>query len=86
MPDVHLGKGALVGSVIVTKDAIVPAAVGVDIGCGMTTVKTPFTGDHLDGMFYMTRILRILLKGRRNLRTTSVICSGHSIVRCTTVK
>lgn len=39
MPDVHLGKGALVGSVIATKDAIMPAAVGVDIGC--------FTGDTL---------------------------------------
>ena len=37
MPDVHLGKGALVGSVIATKEAIIPAAVGVDIGC--------FTGD-----------------------------------------
>ena len=49
MPDVHLGKGALVGSVIATKDAIVPAAVGVDIGCGMAAVKTPFTGDQLDG-------------------------------------
>lgn len=49
MPDVHLGKGALVGSVIATKDAIVPAAVGVDIGCGMCAVKTPFTADQLDG-------------------------------------
>ena len=86
MPDVHLGKGALVGSVIATKDAIVPAAVGVDIGCGMAAVKTPFTGDHLDSMFYLTRIVRILLKGRRNLRPTGVICSGHSSMRCTTVK
>ena len=49
MPDVHLGKGALMGSVIATKDAIVPAVVGVDIGCGMAAVKTSFTGDHLDG-------------------------------------
>lgn len=40
MPDVHLGKGATVGSVLVTKDAVVPAAVGVDIGCGMMAVKT----------------------------------------------
>ena len=48
MPDVHLGKGALVGSVIATKDAIVPAVVVVDIGCGMAAVKTPFTGAHLD--------------------------------------
>jgi tRNA-splicing ligase RtcB len=42
MPDCHLGKGATVGSVIATKDAIIPAAVGVDIGCGMIAVKTKF--------------------------------------------
>src|SRR5216684_3685599 len=40
MPDVHLGKGATVGSVIPTHRAIIPAAVGVDIGCGMMAVKT----------------------------------------------
>ncbi|HXS53654.1 MAG TPA: RtcB family protein [Usitatibacter sp.] len=40
MPDVHLGKGATVGTVIPTRAAIVPAAVGVDIGCGMIAAKT----------------------------------------------
>ena len=40
MPDVHLGKGATVGSVIPTRGAIIPAAVGVDIGCGMMAVET----------------------------------------------
>jgi len=40
MPDVHMGKGATVGSVIPTRSAIVPAAVGVDIGCGMCAVRT----------------------------------------------
>ncbi len=49
MPDVHLGKGALVGSVIATKDAIIPAAVGVDIGCGMAAIKMPFKSDKLEG-------------------------------------
>lgn len=49
MPDVHLGKGALVGSVIATKDAIVPAAVGVDIGCGMSAIKIPFQASQLEG-------------------------------------
>ena len=49
MPDVHLGKGALVGSVLPTKDAIVPAAVGVDVGCGMAAIKTPYSSDVLDG-------------------------------------
>src|SRR4030095_16174304 len=39
MPDVHLGKGATVGSVIPTRGAIIPAAVGVDIGCGMCAVR-----------------------------------------------
>jgi tRNA-splicing ligase RtcB len=40
MPDVHFGRGATVGSVIPTKGAIIPAAVGVDIGCGMAAVRT----------------------------------------------
>lgn len=40
MPDVHMGKGACIGSVIGMKDAIIPNAVGVDIGCGMEAVKT----------------------------------------------
>jgi tRNA-splicing ligase RtcB len=44
MPDVHLGKGATVGSVIATKRAIIPAAVGVDIGCGMMAVRTSLGG------------------------------------------
>jgi tRNA-splicing ligase RtcB len=47
MPDVHLGKGATVGSVIATKRAIVPAAVGVDIGCGMMAVRTSLTASAL---------------------------------------
>ncbi|MGH8108394.1 MAG: RtcB family protein, partial [Arenimonas sp.] len=40
MPDVHLGKGATVGSVVPTRGAIIPAAVGVDIGCGMAAIQT----------------------------------------------
>ncbi|WP_096359460.1 RtcB family protein [Microbacterium sp. TPU 3598] len=49
MPDAHLGKGATVGSVIPTLGAIIPAAVGVDIGCGMIAVRTQFTGSDVDG-------------------------------------
>jgi tRNA-splicing ligase RtcB len=45
MPDAHLGKGATVGSVIPTLGAIIPAAVGVDIGCGMIAVRTQFARD-----------------------------------------
>jgi tRNA-splicing ligase RtcB (3'-phosphate/5'-hydroxy nucleic acid ligase) len=48
MPDAHLGKGSMVGSVITTKDAVIPATVGVDIGCGMMAVKTPFKSGILD--------------------------------------
>ena len=40
MPDVHVGKGATVGTVLPTLGAIIPAAVGVDIGCGMVAVRT----------------------------------------------
>ncbi|MFN8671792.1 MAG: RtcB family protein [Candidatus Sericytochromatia bacterium] len=47
MPDVHLGKGATVGSVIATKGAIMPAAVGCDIGCGMLATKTNLTAADL---------------------------------------
>ncbi|BDH55507.1 RNA-splicing ligase RtcB [Tsukamurella sp. PLM1] len=43
MPDAHLGKGATVGSVIPSLGAVIPAAVGVDIGCGMIAVRTQFT-------------------------------------------
>ena len=49
MPDAHLGIGSMVGSVVATKDAVIPATVGVDIGCGMMAVKTPFKSGILDG-------------------------------------
>ena len=48
MPDVHLGIGATVGSVIPTKKAIIPAAVGVDIGCGMMATRLSLTANELD--------------------------------------
>lgn len=47
MPDVHLGKGSTIGSVIPTKGAIIPAAVGVDIGCGMNALRTSLTAADL---------------------------------------
>jgi len=47
MPDVHCGIGATVGSVIPTKGAIIPAAVGVDIGCGMNAIRLSLTADQL---------------------------------------
>jgi len=48
MPDVHLGIGATIGSVIATHKAIIPAAVGVDIGCGMVAARLSLTANDLD--------------------------------------
>jgi tRNA-splicing ligase RtcB len=56
MPDAHLGKGSMVGSVIATKDAVIPATVGVDIGCGMMAVKTPFKSGILEGKLKELRL------------------------------
>jgi tRNA-splicing ligase RtcB (3'-phosphate/5'-hydroxy nucleic acid ligase) len=47
MPDVHLGRGATVGSVIAMRGAVAPAAVGVDIGCGMAALETDLSADQL---------------------------------------
>src|SRR5690625_7254076 len=47
MPDAHPGLGTTVGSVIPTVDAVMPAAVGVDIGCGMVAVRTQFSAEQL---------------------------------------
>src|ERR1700730_2199530 len=49
MPDTHWGMGATVGSVMATEGAICPAAVGVDIGCGMAAVKTRLDASALEG-------------------------------------
>jgi len=50
MPDCHYGKGATVGTVLATKGAIVPAAVGVDIGCGMIALETSLHREDLPGL------------------------------------
>jgi tRNA-splicing ligase RtcB len=55
MPDVHMGKGATVGSVIPTRSAIIPAAVGVDIGCGMCAAMTNLTADDLPESLFALR-------------------------------
>lgn len=68
MPDVHLGKGATVGSVIPTVGAIIPAAVGVDIGCGMMAVQTSMTAAQLPDDLREVRaaIERAVPHGRTN--------------------
>ncbi|ELW84739.1 MULTISPECIES: RtcB family protein [Acinetobacter] len=55
MPDVHVGIGATIGSVIPTKGAIIPAAVGVDIGCGMMAARTSLTASDLPNNLHALR-------------------------------
>ena len=73
MPDCHFGKGATVGTVIATKGAIIPAAVGVDIGCGMVAVKTRLArGDITDSAAVRAGIeRRIPMSAGNNNRTLS---------------
>lgn len=56
MPDVHLGKGATVGSVVAMRNAVSPAAVGVDIGCGMQAVRTSLTQEDLPEDLHRLRL------------------------------
>jgi tRNA-splicing ligase RtcB len=55
MPDVHWGSGATIGSVIATRGAIIPAAVGVDIGCGMMAARTSIRAEHLPDNLHALR-------------------------------
>jgi tRNA-splicing ligase RtcB len=68
MPDCHLGKGATVGTVIATRGGIIPAAVGVDIGCGMIAVRTSLEVDRFEGK----------LKGiRQGIERRVPLSAGH---------
>jgi tRNA-splicing ligase RtcB len=69
MPDAHLGKGATVGSVIPTVGAVMPAAVGVDIGCGMIAVRSQHRGAELAG--------RDLATLRRSIERAIPLSAGH---------
>lgn len=70
MPDVHLGKGSTIGSVIPTKGAVIPAAVGVDLGCGMSAVRTSLHATDLpDNLFGLrTAIEKAVPHGRTSGR------------------
>ena len=79
MPDVHVGMGATIGSVIATKDAVIPAAVGVDIGCGMCLQKTNLTADRasradLEALF--EKILERIPVGMRQRMTEHVVATA----------
>ena len=75
MPDVHAGMGATIGSVIATKGAVIPAAVGVDVGCGMLAVRTnllreEFTDQDLE--LLMVEILKCVPVGREQRHKTRI--------------
>jgi tRNA-splicing ligase RtcB len=65
MPDAHVGMGATIGSVIPTQGAIIPSAVGVDIGCGMIAAETDLTADDLPDNFdrFLSRVERVVPAG-----------------------
>lgn len=69
MPDVHLGKGATIGSVVPTLGAVIPAAVGVDIGCGMMAVKTSMNASQLpDNLFAIRSAIESAVPHGRSAR------------------
>jgi tRNA-splicing ligase RtcB len=78
MPDVHLGKGATVGSVIPTRGAIIPAAVGVDIGCGMAAVRTTLRANDLpDDLGVAAQLHRAQRAGRQRPRRRALEVAGQ---------
>jgi tRNA-splicing ligase RtcB len=85
MPDAHIGMGATIGSVIPTRGAIVPAAIGVDIGCGMVAAETRLTASTLPDNFesFLSNVERVVPaglgkghafadQGERDLRTQEI--------------
>jgi tRNA-splicing ligase RtcB (3'-phosphate/5'-hydroxy nucleic acid ligase) len=83
MPDCHFGKGATVGTVLPTDGAVIPAAVGVDIGCGMIAVRTPLRrSDVVDAAALRRDIERVIpmSAGKNNLRLTVSAAERVSIL------
>jgi tRNA-splicing ligase RtcB len=81
MPDVHLGKGATIGSVIPSVAAVIPAAVGVDIGCGMVATKTTLTASQLpDNLLAIRHAFEAAVPhGRTNGRSRNDRGSWHNV-------
>ncbi|QTL39550.1 RtcB family protein [Xenorhabdus budapestensis] len=68
MPDVHFGKGSTIGSVIPTGGAIIPAEVGVDIGCGMIAVRTSLVASDLpDNLLNIRHAIEVAVPHGRNI-------------------
>ncbi len=80
MPDAHLGRGATVGSVIPTLRAVMPAAVGVDIGCGMIAVRTQFTAADVERRVAGGAVLRDLRQSIERAVPTSAGAYNKKIV------
>jgi tRNA-splicing ligase RtcB len=83
MPDCHYGKGATVGTVLATTSAIIPAAVGVDIGCGMIAVRTPLKRSDISDLGRVRAGIerRIpMSKGRNNLKLTATAVERADIL------
>ncbi|MCU1431057.1 MAG: hypothetical protein JWP95_162 [Actinotalea sp.] len=89
MPDAHLGKGATVGSVIPTLGAIIPAAVGVDIGCGMIAVRTRWSESQLRAAGSLTALRQAIEKavplsaGAANRRLTTTAAERVATLEAT---
>jgi tRNA-splicing ligase RtcB len=79
-PDAHLGRGATVGSVIPTLRAVMPAAVGVDIGCGMIAVRTELTRSDIGAQAAAVEPLRSLRQSIERAVPTSAGASNRKIV------
>ncbi len=81
MPDVHLGKGATVGSVVATDKAVIPAAVGVDIGCGMNAVRLSIKAKDLPDNLKAIRnaIESVVPLGPGGQHRDAKIAGGHDI-------
>jgi tRNA-splicing ligase RtcB len=79
MPDCHYGKGATVGTVLPTQGAIIPAAVGVDIGCGMIAVRTPLARADIPDVGAVRRGIerRIPMSAGRNNRTLTASATAR---------
>ena len=86
MPDVHFGKGATVGSVVAMKNAVAPAAVGVDIGCGMGAVPTTLTASHQGESAARSRMnqarSRVAVTIRRRMLPIRMCCLSKWTTRC----
>src|SRR6478609_7964360 len=83
MPDCHFGKGATVGTVLPTDGAVIPAAVGVDIGCGMIAVRTPLKRSDIPSPSALRLAIEHAIPmsaGKNNLRLTASATERVSIL------